>query len=390
MGLVRREIGGIADSFPIERLVTVEMSALRRADIQFFNPSKSMKRIQTITSIALLACLFSQKINAEDGLGLLSDDKLLADLQGVNWGNDWTSSVGGSLRYRYLNERNRLRPPLVAGQSDYQQWRFTPYLELKYRQDVTFFAEAIDASTFGEDLPEVAIDTNRLDLLRYFADINLYDFDDQSSVHFKVGRQFLKYGSQHLISPLGWANTFRNFEGGKLYYTSPDWDIDAFLVRPVHEPTAAVQPKSVDSPDQSRMFTGIYSTYKGFSDSTLDIYWLWLREQDDRLDRQDGNRHTIGARYAGKKPLTFVDSTFNWDVEGAYQFGKDDFGSTMDEDVNAGFVSANGGLAFNNIAWKPAINGIFWWGSGDDDPGDGTNNTVSTLPTWTCLLGANR
>ncbi|MCA9045688.1 MAG: alginate export family protein, partial [Planctomycetaceae bacterium] len=198
----------------------------------------------------------------------------------------------------------------------------------------------------------------------------------------KFGRHTLNYGSQRVISPLGWGNTFRNFEGGKLYYTSSDWAIDAFLVRPVHEPSAAVRPTSLDSPDQSRMFTGVYSTYKGFENKTIDFYWLWLREQNDMANRIDGSRHTLGARYAGTKPLesaSGADYTFLWDLEAALQLGKDDFIEALDQDVHAGFVSANGGFKFNDVPWTPTINGIFWWGSGDNTPGQGSNTTVNTL-----------
>lgn len=325
--------------------------------------------------------LFTQSAFAQERLWPFDHEKLLADLQGVEWGDDWTYSVGGSLRYRFLHEKNRLRPPLAAGASDYQQWRFTPHFELKYRDDVTLFIEAIDASTFGEDLPEVATDTNRTDLLQYYVDFNLIDFDDDKSLHFKFGRQLLQYGSQHLISPLAWGNTFRNFEGGKLYYTSKDWEIDAFLVQPVHEPSGAVQPNSFDHPDHSKSFAGVYSSYNGIENSKVELYWLWLREKADRLDRIDGNRHTIGARYAGKSPFESCvgQTVFGWDTEAAYQFGTEDFGAVTNEEIRAGFVSLNGGMTFNDVTWKPNVSGIFWWGSGDHSPGNGTNNTVSSL-----------
>ncbi|MEZ5943022.1 MAG: alginate export family protein [Planctomycetaceae bacterium] len=340
------------------------------------------RTILSAAAVLAVSCSFVGRVSAQEDFFLLSDEKLLSELQGQKWGDNWTSSVGGALRYRYIDEQNRLRPPLAAGQSDYQQWRFNPYVEVKYGNDITFYVEGIDASTFGETLPEVAIDTNRFDLLQYYADFNLIDFDDDSSLHFKVGRQFLIYGTQHLISNLGWGNTFRNFEGGKLYYTSSDWNIDAFLVRPVHEPSAAVHPTSFDSPDQSRMFTGVYSTYKGFENKTIDIYWLWFREQEDRMDRIEGNRHTIGARYAGSMPLESASGdkySFLWDLESGLQFGKEDFNGVMNEDIRAAFVSANGGLKFSDMPWTPTLNGIFWYGSGDSTPGNGTNNTVSSL-----------
>ncbi len=310
---------------------------------------------------------------------LTSDDKLLAPLQGQKILDDWTYSVGGSLRYRYIDERNRLRPPLPAGRSTYSQWRFNPYFELKYTDLVTAYIEGIDASTFGNELPQVAIDENRMDLLQAYIDLNLMDFDGDGSLHYRYGRQFLNYGSQHLVSPLGWGNTFRNFEGHKLYYNSKSFSIDAFAVQPVNGASGNVfRPESYDHADSSRWFSGVYATLKEVPYGTLDLYWLWLNENEDRANVIDGNRHTIGARYAGKKDAT-ADVVWNWDLEGAYQFGNEDFNGALNEKIKAGFISAQSGLTFSEIPWTPNVTGIFYWGSGDGTPGDGTNNTVNTL-----------
>ena len=125
-----------------------------------------------------------------------------------------TGSVGGELRYRYLDEDNRLRPG-GPGRSSYDQWRFTPFLELKYGKFVTAHVQAIDAATFDADLVELPIDENRSDLLQYYVDLGLWDTEGDP-LRLRVGRQFLKYGAQRLVSPLGWSNTFRNFEGFRL------------------------------------------------------------------------------------------------------------------------------------------------------------------------------
>ena len=144
------------------------------------------------------------------------------------------------------------------------------------------------------------------------------------------------------------------------------------------------RPKSFDTPDQSAWFSGIYATVKKVPYGSLDLYWLWLAEQDRRLNRQSGRRHTIGARYDGrivtKDCCDVVQRTLFWDIEGAWQFGHDDFqngGNNLD--VNAGFFSAIAGLTFNSLPWQPTVKGVFWWGSGDDDPTDGETNTVNTL-----------
>lgn len=322
----------------------------------------------------LLAGFLSSLAHAGDDCFLTSDEKLF---QPYSLSDDLSLTVGGGLRYRYLDERNRLRPPLQAGRSSYEQWRFTPSIQLDYKEVASVFVQAIDAPTFGNELPQVIIDENRSDLLQYYLDLNLMEVGD-GNLHFRYGRQFLKYGSQHLISPLGWANTYRNFEGYKLYYTSSDWDIDAFAVQPVNGAALnRFRPESYDTPDQSRWFSGVYATYKQAPGGVIDIYWLWLKEDEDRRLILDGNRHTLGMRYAGKQGSD--DILWSWDLEGGYQFGEEDFVTGLNQDIQAGYLSAQVGPTFSSMPWTPSLTGIFWWGSGDQNPLDGTNNTNSTL-----------
>lgn len=255
-------------------------------------------------------------------------------------------------------------------------------IELKQGDAFTAYVEAIDASIFNEELPVTGIDENRSDLLQFYADFNIAGRED-GTLRGRVGRKFLKYGSQHLVSPRGWSNTFRNFEGVKLYYTSADWDIDAFATRGVNAAAGNLfRRTAADHPDASRFFSGVYTTWKGTENQKLDMYWLWANEDDDKPNRIDVDRHTIGARWEGKQAVKDCDrvvGTWNWELEGAYQFGEASFGMGINEDIEAGFVSAVLGYTWNDVAWTPSMKGVFWYGSGDDNPGDGTNNTVSTL-----------
>jgi hypothetical protein len=294
-------------------------------------------------------------------------------------------SVGGALRYRYMDEKNRFRPGGPA-QSDYQLWRFTPFIDMSYDDKISAHVEAIDASAFGYDSPlfPLGIDVNRFDLLRAYVDFKLADVEGGGTLHYRFGRQFLKYGSQHLLSPLGWANTYRNFEGHKLMYSTKDWDIDGFYMQSVNAPAGGTGygPVSFDTPDSDRTISGIYSTYKGMKDSTLDLYWLHFNEANLVTNRMGGERDTFGARLAGTKAVkecNKVVGMWNWDVEGALQTGNDEFGNPIEQNVFAGFFSAIGGYRFNSMRWAPTVNGIFYYGSGDDDPTDGDINTVYTL-----------
>lgn len=195
----------------------------------------------------------------------------------------------------------------------------------------------------------------------------------------------MKYGSQHLISPLGWSNTYRNFEGVKLYYRSADWDIDGFWTKPVNGAAGNnFRPTNFDHPDSSREFSGIYSTYKGFDNATLDVYWLLLDEDIDKGNRLDGERHTIGARYTGKRIAKDhygnAVGTLVFELEGAYQFGDDEtFLGASNEDIQAGMVHTSLSYTFNQACWAPTIKGVFYWASGDDNPGDGENQNFNPL-----------
>ena len=313
---------------------------------------------------------------------VLGDEPLLKGLKNQKAGG-LTYSVGAELRYRHMNEKNRLRPS-GPGQSSYELWRFTPYVQANYNDLVGGYVQAIDASMFGLDAPytPTQIDVNRTDLLQYYAELHVGDVGD-GNLKYRYGRQFLQYGGQRLLSSLAWANTFRNFEGHKLVYTSDDWDIDAFAMQSVNAAAGNVpQPYSFDRVDKSRWISGVYSTWKGIENNNLDLYYLRFDETDSSAALQDGRRNTLGARLAGKQPVkdgkTLV-GTWNWDVEGAWQFGEDNFGSAAYRDVQAGMVGALGGYTFEDVTWKPGLGGIFYWGSGDSDPTTGDINTFNSL-----------
>lgn len=296
----------------------------------------------------------------------------------------WSYSVGAQLRHRYMDESNRLRPGGPAN-SGYNLWRFTPNLRVKYSDVFEGYVEAIDSSAFGYDAPlfPLGIDQNRSDLLQAYVDLKIADVEGGGSLKYRYGRQLLKYGSQHLLSPLGWSNTYRNFEGHKFMYSDGDWSIDGFHMNSVNAGAGGIfRPKSFDHADQSRTISGIYSTYKGMEDNTLDLYWLWFQEDARLTTVMGGDRHTLGARLAGGQAIKEFGrtvGTWKWDFEGAWQFGKDDFVTGLDQDVSAGFFSAMTGYTFNSATWSPTISGIFYWGSGDSDPTDGEINTFYSL-----------
>jgi hypothetical protein len=311
---------------------------------------------------------------------LFSDDPWFPGLKSQDLFEGWTYTAGMEVRSRHMDERNRLRPAGETTRDIYHLTRFAPFVELKH-ENVTLYVQGIDAASFDHELPPVVIDVNRADLLQYYADFNLYDFEN-GSLRLKAGRQFLQYGSQHLVSNLAWGNTYRNFEGLKLYYSSEAWSIDAFVMKPVNGATVPSQlrPYSSDAPDSSQTFSGVYATLKQLPLGSLDLYWLWLYEDNDVPARLDGNRHTVGARYFGTAPLFDGKAvSANWDAEAAWQGGEDVVGAGPRESVSAAFMSVLAGVTLNEVPWTPNFAVCAFFGSGDDDPTDNDNNTFSTL-----------
>lgn len=316
---------------------------------------------------------------------LCSDQRLLDCLQGTHCVEDvgrLSYEAGVQVRYRLIDEHNRLRPLGLVHQN-YQQWRIIPFIRLSGGDDWHVMAEGIDASHFGEEAVALPIDVNRADLLQAYVDFRLTELEG-GDVRFRYGRQVLKYGNQHLVSPLDWSNTRRNFEGYKLYYQGQDWNVDAFAVQPVNF-IAGLEPqlRSFDTPNENIWFSGVYSTYKGYERSVVDFYWLWYRNSDPLNNLANGDRHTIGARWEKTDPVLDrcgqVDRTWWYEVEGGYQFGTDQRDGVPDLDVQAGYLSAVAEHRWSAATWSPTVKGLFWMGTGDTNAGNGTTNTMFTL-----------
>ena len=301
-------------------------------------------------------------------------------------------SAGGQIRHRAHVEDNRLRPQ-GANYTDYQLWRNRNYLNL----DTAFarvYVESIDAYNADSEIPPVAIDENRWDLLNAFVDFKLYDVAGGAGT-FRYGRQEILYGDQHLLSPLDWANTRRNFEGYKFVHQADGWQLDLFSLTPVNLAAGSRggDVNNFDEDDDDKRLWGAWLNRDLSETASADLFYLY-QERPSELGTlgnapapsprsADGERHLVGSRLVGTIPVTAgggcdgvggkVARTWDYDVQGGYQFGTDD-----GERVSAGFFNLNAGHTWNGLAWKPRVGALFYYGSGDDDPTDDRNNTFYT------------
>lgn len=304
---------------------------------------------------------------------LLGED--LKDLQTEFLGMPVKFSTGGELRFRYMDEDNRLRP---GGRihTDYNLWRWRHYADVQVG-DFRVYGEGIEADSFGSTAPDQAIDVNRWDMQNLFAD---YTFlRGEIGTHtLRYGRQELSFGRQRLVSPLDWANTRRNFEGLRYLLKGDDFKFDAFSTHPVNSATgfnSVVRNDShFDEPNYNVWFSGTYFTYTGMTDTVIDAYWLWLDTGDMRDPiRPDGDRHLFGTRYGRLFPTDDGSRVWDIDAEGGMQTGRDN-----GRDVLAGFATYNIGHAWKKAPLTPRLSHVFYYGSGQGGSAS-VNNTFNTL-----------
>jgi hypothetical protein len=185
----------------------------------------------------------------------------------------------------------------------------------------------------------------------------------------RAGRQEMSFGSSRLVSVRESPNIRRAFDGVRAaWIASPDARIDAFFVQPVLPLSGVFD----DKPDPDQAFWGVYGTspVAGIPALKADLYYLGLNRDNAMFAQGIANehRHTLGARLFGKA------NDFDWNVEGAYQFGQ--FGTA---DINAWTVSANLGYTFQGVPFSPRIGLNADVISGDRKLHDGTLGTFNPL-----------
>jgi len=171
----------------------------------------------------------------------------------------------------------------------------------------------------------------------------------------RIGRQELSYGSEWLIGTNDTSSFFTglSFDGVKLRYATDMFSLDAFY-------TILAENSPIEQ-DGDVTFAGLYGSYLGLEDITIDAYALWLRDPRsindtnfvwfvEGLENLFGvddydvtNIYTFGLRGAG------TIGAFDFEAEAAYQTGDENqqgstfrpFGLYGDDDLNVNQWAGN-------------------------------------------------
>lgn len=289
-------------------------------------------------------------------------------------------SFGGSARLRLESWRNFNFGAPPAGKNDdtFLLGRVFLHADLHLGPHVRIFAEG--KSAFATDRRLVggrrALDIDTLDLQNGFIDLRV-PLGDEVMATLRAGRQELLFGRQRLVSPLDWANTRRTFDGFSGIVSLHGWSIHGFWAQPVR-----VLKYEFNTPESSADFFGVYATGPApYINGTLDLYWLGLHREGPMTFNQTSGRerrHTLGARLGGRVGAT----GFDYDLEGAYQFG--DVG---DGDISAFMVATQIGYRFAEVWSAPRVFVGFDYASGDRSPGGNVQTFNQLFPLGHAYLG---
>jgi hypothetical protein len=287
-------------------------------------------------------------------------------LKRIHLGDNLMFSTGGEFRYRLMDEQ---ASRLTAFDNNYNLIRTRVYGDLSYRDRVRAYIEFIQANAFHESLPPLVTDNNPADILNLFMDFKLLETFG-TPAYLRVGRQELLYGSQRLISPIDWANSRRTFQGVKMFWANPKWDVDMFWVKPV-----LVSATQMDSWDPKQDFFGLWGTYKPKPGTVRDFYVLNLanyRPVAHGANQQVGGFDitTFGTRWAGDRNGRWL-----YDAEGMIQTG------IRANTEMAGYAYTVGlGYRFKDCRFNPTVWVYNDYASGDPNPGGpGLSRTFNQL-----------
>jgi hypothetical protein len=291
----------------------------------------------------------------------------------IRLGDDLTLRLGGDIRGRLESVTHKRYGAEDPTNDTFFLHRYMAHVNAEYRKLIRVYFEGITA--FAEDVDGTPLPnpTNRWDVHQMFFDVRFLGEDIPLTL--RIGRQELLYGAQRLVSPLGWANVQRTWDGAKLFWTSEQWDIDGFYTRPV-----IVDPKGMNRCDRDRDFYGVYATYKGIPRHGIDLYYLGLRDRGDfvnanvPLDRNTGDLslNTHGARFFGKTPVG--PHLWDYDTELAGQWGR-----AAGDTIQAWMWAGQTGYTFSNVPWTPRIGIGVDYASGDRNPLDSYHQTFNQL-----------
>jgi hypothetical protein len=182
-----------------------------------------------------------------------------------------------------------------------------------------------------------------------------------SPVSLKAGRQEFLYGSAFFI-------------GTNDFYNGLTWDGFKGSLNPFEGLTIDVlgsKMVKLNPGDPNIYLAGLYTTYKIFKEGSLEPYLFYNKggfpffHKEFSLVDSGQNWYTLGSRFAGKV------GGFDFELEPQFQWGEVKAVGDGRDAVRAYGGHIDLGYTFR-LPWEPRLFGKYAYGSGDNNPFDGT------------------
>ena len=296
-----------------------------------------------------------------------------------NW---LTVSGDHQLRYEWMDNTFRTVDP---GSDNLLLSRILIAAEARLSDSFRVGAELQDARTWGAESGTPLSNTfvNALEPLQLYAGFTARDLlakGDQ--IDLRVGRFTMQMGSNRFVARHIFRNTLQSHTGANVIWSQSDGPrLQFFLTNPVIRRPAdsdGLRDNDVKLDEDSRtLFWGAHLDQFEFGGHDAAVYVFGI-DDSDSSERPTLNRNyvTTGFRLLGEQ------NDWYWEVEGAYQFGSvRDSASAVDVndlDHRAWLLHADIGRRLNG-AWNPVLELRFDYASGDDRPGDDSNERFDSL-----------
>ncbi len=290
-------------------------------------------------------------------------------------GSIW-GSFGGHARLRFEGWNRFAFGAPAQDNDEFLLVRLLLHTDLHFGENIRVFAEGKSALSTDRDLPggRRTLDVDALDLQQGFVDVR-FDLTGDATLTLRAGRQALLFGKQRLVSPLAWSNTLRSWDGFTGIFKAGKWNVTGFWTQ-----FASIEKYSFNDSDAGNEFFGVYAVgHVPGTEIGLDLYWLGLDRDSASFNGTVGDekRHTLGGRLFGT-----VGENFDYDLEGAYQFGEVGSG-----DVSAFMVATQTGWTFGEVWGSPRLHLGFDYASGDESPGGDVETFNQLFPLGHAYLG---
>ncbi|WP_210521398.1 alginate export family protein [Hymenobacter terricola] len=250
-------------------------------------------------------------------------------------------TLGGEIREQYERLNHANWGEGVQDPNGYLLQRVMLHANAHFGRHFRLFGELKSGLAFGQRSTPRPSDEDKLDLHQAFADVAVGD--DTHSLTLRLGRQEMAYGSSRLVAVSDPLNVRRTFDGGRLFWLTPQLKLDAFVTRPVNTKPGFFD----DGGNRDVWFWGLYGVRPvPRLHGGLDVYYLGFHNQHARFQQGAAaeRRHSVGARWWG------APSAFSYNIEAVEQFGR--FGEGR---IQAGTVAVEIGYAFRAAPLHPEL-----------------------------------